>query len=230
MKKISVIKFLICFLHVVLIRASSLEEIFTHIYESNVWGSKESFSGPGSELLSTREIRKALPELFKKFNIKILLDLPCGDFFWMKEVDISYLDLYIGGDIVKNLIAKNKSAYQTDKKHFTHIDVVASDLSYADCILCRDCLVHLSYKDIFKALENFKKSGSRYLLTTTFPNLDFNKNIQPGRWRPLNLELPPFNFPRPKKIICENESYKGFNKHIALWSLDDIDLTFFTVE
>lgn len=227
MKKIERIRYLACFFHFLFIRASNLEEIFTHIYETNVWKSKESVSGIGSELLTTSEIRKALPSLFKRFNIKTLLDCPCGDFWWMKEVDISYLDCYIGGDIVKDLIIKNKDVYESDKKQFIHIDIVASSLPYADCILCRDCLVHLSYGDIFKALTSCKKSRSRYLLMTTFPNLKANRDIQSGRWRPLNFELPPFNFPSPKILISEN--YKDSGKHLALWDLNDIALESFAM-
>ena len=35
-------------------------------------------------------------------------------------------------------------------------------------ILCRDCLVHLTFDDARAALQNLRRSGSKYLLTTTF--------------------------------------------------------------
>ena len=53
-----------------------LKEVFTNIYESNLWTSEESRSGLGSELKSTEVIRKELPELFKKQSSD--LKFPCS--------------------------------------------------------------------------------------------------------------------------------------------------------
>ena len=47
----------------------SMKEIFSQIYKTNLWGSKETVSGAGSELKSTITLRKELPILFKKYNI-----------------------------------------------------------------------------------------------------------------------------------------------------------------
>jgi len=46
-------------------------------------------------------------------------------------------------------------------------------------------------------LRNIRRSGSAYLLVTTFPDRKENVDIITGNWRPLNMEKPPFNFPRP---------------------------------
>lgn len=59
---------------------------FTSIYRNNGWGSLESRSGAGSTLASTANIRRELPGLVERLNIRTLLDAPCGDFNWMKEV------------------------------------------------------------------------------------------------------------------------------------------------
>ena len=88
-----------------------LKKIFTEIYESNSWTSSESRSGLGSELISTETIRKELPEVFKKFNIKSVLDIPCGDFNWMSNVDLKEVH-YIGADIVENMIEDNKNNFK----------------------------------------------------------------------------------------------------------------------
>ena len=83
---------------------------------------------------------------------------------------------------------------------FLNVDVTSDDLPEADVVLCRDCLVHLSSTDIFAALRNFRRSGSTYLLTTTYPGLlSHNRNIVTGMWRPVDLQLPPFGFPAPFK-------------------------------
>ncbi|MDR1323847.1 MAG: class I SAM-dependent methyltransferase, partial [Candidatus Margulisbacteria bacterium] len=65
-----------------------------------MWDSKESRSGGGSEVDATKTIRKTLPKLWKKYKIKTFLDVPCGDYNWMKEIDKSTIT-YIGGDIVQ---------------------------------------------------------------------------------------------------------------------------------
>ena len=67
---------------------SNLEEWFSHIYLNNRWNSKESRSGKGSELIQTVEVRKIIPDIIKKYNIKSILDIPCGDFNYMKEIQI----------------------------------------------------------------------------------------------------------------------------------------------
>jgi hypothetical protein len=36
-------------------------------------------------------------------------------------------------------------------------------------ILCRDCLVHLSFGNIERAVANFRRSGAVWLIATTFP-------------------------------------------------------------
>ena len=105
------------------------------------------------------------------------------------------------------------------------MDITKVRLPTGDLILCRDCLVHFSLSDIHSALNNFKASQSRYLLTTTFTNLTFNQEIRTGSWRPLNLEIEPFNFPKPILVINENCTEGEMNytdKSLALWDLNII--------
>lgn len=46
--------------------------------------------------------------------------------------------------------------------------------------------------------------SSRYLLTTTYTERQINVESATGGWRPLDLQLPPFNFPAPLAVINEN--------------------------
>ena len=41
-----------------------------------------------------------------------------------------------------------------------------------DAILCRDCFVHLSFANVSRALAQFRASGSRFLIVTTFTGHD----------------------------------------------------------
>ena len=62
------------------------ENVFDTIYSKNYWASAESCSGMGSQIFTTRKIQKILPILWKRYSIKSFLDIPCGDYNWMKEV------------------------------------------------------------------------------------------------------------------------------------------------
>jgi len=63
--------------------------VFTNIYNTNRWGSSESVSGLGSELKNTEVLVEFLGKLFRELGIQSVLDLPCGDFNWMKQMGLS---------------------------------------------------------------------------------------------------------------------------------------------
>jgi hypothetical protein len=152
-----------------------------------------------------------------------MLDAPCGDFYWMKQVDLSDLD-YIGADIVMDLIRQNRR-YQASNVRFRKLNLIDDRLPKVDLIFCRDCLVHLCFKDLFMALHNICRSGSTYLLTTTFKNPVHNDDIETGQWRPINLEIPPFSFPAPLRLInegCTEADGIFADKSLGLWQIQDI--------
>ena len=205
----------------IMVNRDSAENIFKHIYESNFWDDMDSVSGSGSNLSETLIIRNKLPKLFKDYNILSILDIPCGDFYWMNEIDLNKIE-YTGADIVKKIIDKNKK-YEKNNIKFNQIDLINNSLPIVDLIFIRDCLVHLSYDNIFKSLENIYQSGSKYLLTTTFPNKNKNNDIVTGQWRPLNLQIHPFNLPDPQFILNEgHDSYEWKDKSLGLWEISDI--------
>ena len=198
--------------------------VFSKIYHDNHWRGQNTVSGTGSDLIQTSAIRQEIPILLKRINAKSLLDAACGDFNWMKEAKLD-LEKYIGVDIVPELIAQDQEKYGDGTREFMNLDITKDDLPQVDLILCRDCLVHLPFKHIFAAIHNFKKSRSEYLLTTTFTELEKNKDIVTGRWRPLNFQLPPFGFPKPIRLIdekCTEKDGKYSDKRLALWKLEDI--------
>ncbi|WP_162417421.1 class I SAM-dependent methyltransferase [Cyclobacterium roseum] len=170
---------------------------------------------------------KKLDRLTKEFEIKSMLDAPCGDFNWMKHLDKTRIS-YIGMDIVEDIIDSLNAKYAHNSKlPFQIGDIMAGGLPQVDLIFCRDCLVHFSFEDIHQSLSNFKKSGSKYLLTTSYTDRGVNRAIQTGGWRPINLEKEPFNLPKPLKLIHENNlDYHGmyFDKCMALWKLSDIKI------
>jgi SAM-dependent methyltransferase len=181
------------------------KEIFTEIYEKNLWASEESKSGSGSEIRNTEAIRRELPILLKKFNIQTMLDIPCGDFNWMSAMPFGNLQ-YIGGDIVEKLIDNNSRRYS--RLDFRVLDIITSELPKVDLVFVRDCFGHLSNENVLKALDNVAKSGSTYLLATSFTKWDKNPDIMDGGWKCINLMIPPFSL-TPIYLINE-ECKEGF--------------------
>lgn len=202
----------------------SVHDRFTKIYKENHWESEESISGPGSASDQTTEVKNIISKVIREYGISSMLDLPCGDFGWMKDTDLQGC-LYIGGDIVEELVTSNRRSYGSDRVEFRILDLISDPLPETDLILVRDCLVHLSEKQIGEALENIRKSGIKYLLTTTFTSDRANYDIHAGDWRPVNLLKPPFLFPQPLAVFNENCTENGgkySDKSLALWSTDQI--------
>src|SRR5207253_2597392 len=118
------------------------EVVFTRIWQSDSWGGSVSKSGPGSNLQQTAIIRREIADLLHELQVRRFLDVPCGDFNWMKEVSLPPGVTYLGGDIVEEVIRKNNERYGNPVVSFTRLDILAGDLPQADLVLCRDCLVH----------------------------------------------------------------------------------------
>ncbi|MFC1833681.1 class I SAM-dependent methyltransferase [Thermodesulfobacteriota bacterium] len=205
-------------------KTMSTEEIFTDIFRGRKFGGRDSVSGPGSDLYQTRIIIKELPVLFRTLGISTVPDIPCGYFNWMSSCDLDDV-IYIGADIVEELVQSNKRQWSRSNVSFQKLNLISEELLKSGLVFCRDCLVHLCFKDILGALTNVCRSEAEYLLTTTFPSQEENRDIVTGDWRPLNLQRPPFNLPEPVRVI--NERYAGSNgkyadKSLGLWRIHDI--------
>jgi glycosyltransferase involved in cell wall biosynthesis len=196
---------------------------FRTIFKNNEFLGTESRSGGGSSLFQTRIIREEIPRLLHNLGIKTILDAPCGDWNWMQHVDLGDFQ-YIGGDIVEEIIQANQDRFGSVNVRFQKIDIISGPIPKADLILCRDCLVHLSNTDALCALESFRRSGAKWLLTTTFTGRTENPDLLIGHiWRPLNLELEPFLLGKSEMAIsegCTEGNNEYTDKSLALWRLN----------
>jgi hypothetical protein len=174
--------------------------VFSSIYKKNHWANAESVSGPGSTLQNTSLIRDSLPQIISRYQIKTMLDIPCGDFNWMQTIDLKQVK-YTGMDIVSELIQNNTIKFANDKRQFRVADLVTDELPKVDLIFCRDCFVHLSFKDIQAALVF---------------------DIITGNWRQVNLQSTPFNLPPPLEIFYEGEPGENKDKSMGLWHIGDL--------
>ena len=199
-----------------------LAQRFRRIHDTNLWGAPESASGLGSELDATAVLRAELPRLFRKLGVASLLDAPCGDAGWIRRTDLGVR--YVGLDIVPSLIeslqARVTAGDITGEYHLA--DITADALPRCDAILCRDCLVHLSFANIECAVANFRRSGAKWLIATTFPQWQVNQDCEDGDWRALNFERAPFDWGAPVELLNENctEAGGGWrDKSLGVWRL-----------
>lgn len=201
-------------------RFNDARELFTQYFAENVWGEPESASGPGSTLAYTENIRRELPAVIARLGIRRLLDAPCGDFNWFRAVARDGVD-YIGGDIVEPLIAQNNHRYGDQTTRFVQLDIRHDRMPEADLWMCRDCFQHLCEHEIVLALDNFLRSGIRYLLTSIHPDCTVNSDGPTGATRKINLILPPFRFGEPRLVL--DDWLPGFDRRqLALWERDAV--------
>jgi len=201
-----------------------LQELFERIYHTNLWADPETRSGAGSNLDATRVLREKLPDALRTLGARVLLDAPCGDFTWMDHVDLSGIE-YIGADIVRSIVELNEQEHGCAGRRFIRLDLTRDQLPDADVLLCRDCLVHLSYANIARVLENVRRSNVRYILMTSFPGRGDNKDVDDGDWRPLDFEAPPFSFAKPTLTIveeCLEEAGSYADKSLCAWAVPEI--------
>lgn len=181
-------------------------------------GLPETTCGFGSKMSTTTFMRPRLQGLWDDLQIKSLLDGPCGDFNWMKSMDLTGIN-YKGVDISESNLAKARS--NAPNLDFSYLDIVKHTLPWADMMLCRDFHQHLPNFMVNLALHNFKSSGIPWLVATSFnhgsiPNVDIDRV---GDFRTINLLIAPFNFPEPQ---WATEDPFGSGRILGLWHRDHI--------
>jgi hypothetical protein len=189
--------------------------IFSSIYKTNHWNRYEKInkdnlqvSGPGSDprSLQIKNLVFNLNRFIKDFQIRSILDMPCGDFAWFKKItDLNPNLKYTGFDIVGDIIDYNNKKFSSNNIKFFKRDILSeSNFHDYDLIFSRDFFIHIPTDDIIKILSILMKSKIRFFATTQYQKNLSNKNIAIGQWRKLNLSIEPFNLPKPFMQIPDN--------------------------
>jgi hypothetical protein len=209
-------------------------EKFTRIYSKRLWlrvnpavNADKSLSGQGSTLESTAVFRYELECFLFQTNARRLLDIPCGDFNWMRFVKFPPDLEYVGGDIVPSLVAQLNKTYgayeKTSQRVFRVFDLTKDSFDAADIWLCKDCIQHLSNKDILLALGNFCRSSIKYVLISNHTDVVENEDIPTGGFRHVDLTLPPFNLPAPLMKLSDTP-IDGEPRYVGVWKREDLIL------
>ena len=137
-----------------------------------------SLSGPGSNAEETAGVRTVLPVLLSLMRVRTVLDVPCGDFNYMREVLSAAATppgiVYQGLDIVSSLVAELQATFGTPSERpngpsphrisFGRFDLALEYLWPADLVVVRDVLFHFSAERAAMVLRRIAASGCRYAL------------------------------------------------------------------
>lgn len=175
----------------------------------------EAVWASGNVFANSQHIIDSLPGIFKEYNIKSFLDIGCADFIWMQKVDFSKVKYY-GVDIVDKLVEKNQGLYPD--YDFQKMNVLKEIPRKVDLIFIRSVFIHMNLKQVAKAIQNIKASGSKYMMASTCTNLKENAESTCLMLKLRNLMEPPFNIGKPIKLLAERNDVKN-DRYMGLWEL-----------
>jgi hypothetical protein len=182
------------------------EAVFTELYEKNRWGSQETRSGPGSTLQRTEKLRSQLPGFFQELKIQSILDCGCGDWNWMRHVDLSGIQ-YIGAEIVDPLLNSLQQTYTTEHIKFEKLNCLRDPPEKTDLWIARDLLNLVSISSIRLFFHRFLESKSSFLAVTSVESYEPFEDPIEGSMRPLNLREAPLNLPEPEKVLDDGQQW-----------------------
>jgi hypothetical protein len=137
----------------------SAREVFSRIYEKNVWGGDGEYSsGDGS-----RDAHVVQPYLERisqwtadhDGSALAAVDLGCGDFHIGKNL-FQCFKSYTGIDLVPFLIEKHRREYDFPNLGFKCVDAIEEPLPGGDVIFVRQVLQHLSNDQISRILPKLR--------------------------------------------------------------------------
>ena len=210
----------------------NIKNKFDYIYKSMLWGGNlddpetGGGSGGGSRIPITKTCRNILYNIIKKYNIKSLVDAPCGSFAWMplllKNITNEISDFkYYGVDVVESIINSSKMKYsnRTNWK-FDVLDITSHKLpSGYDLIFSRDALQHLPLIKVADALKMISISNdSKYFLVGSYVKNGKNTNIRIGDYFSIDLTKYPFNLNNYIDIFAEMTFDQ---KHLVLYDIQN---------
>jgi hypothetical protein len=190
------------------------DAIFDRLYKRNGWNGEDTRAGPGSSLKATDLIQRELPRFCKEFGITSVTDAGCNDSLWQPD-----LPNYIGVDIVPSAIDASRRRHPD--RAYTVADICVDELPPADAILCRDVMQHLSYADGLSALNNFRRTGAKFLIASMYTR-GRNEDVPTGGYYQIDLREAPFWMGAPIWAVADgfweqHEQYPG--KVLAAWHL-----------
>jgi SAM-dependent methyltransferase len=194
-------------------RLASAEKVFTDVYCGRKWGAgtqEDDFnSGLGSGACQgVAAYISTIKALATQVDLagKVFVDIGCGDFRIGRQLT-DLAGLYIGVDVVKPLIERNRRLFSEQKIRFVQLDATREPLPAGDVCFLRQVLQHLSNRQIAAILQ--KLGQYKWVVITEHlpadehlvqPNLDktHGADIRVYRNSGVYLDQPPFDIPKQR--------------------------------
>lgn len=177
------------------------KQVFTEIYDKNLWGWKGS--GIGAMKQYSMPFIEYLQNFINSNNITSIVDIGCGDWEMMKYVNIPSNINYIGVDIVDKIIENNKKHYAKENISFEKIDNIKELSKYnGDLLIIKDVMQHWDTITIWYSIGHIISNFKYALIVNNIVSQgapSINSEINAGNSRPLDLEVSPF-FMKLRKI------------------------------
>lgn len=209
--------------------SAKIRNAFQDVYREDRWSNS---SGPGSLPSSTIEYRSFVESFIFANSVKTITDLGCGDWQFSRFMNWSEVN-YVGLDVVPDLIERNNQLYSPSNIEF-RLSEGTESLPGGDLLIAKEMLQHLPNKLIAEYLNVIVAKYKYALLTNSVaPSEGTNMDIEPGQYRPLRLDIEPFNtkgavvftyFPRNNIQMWRNATFLllgapstfGGNKEVPL--------------
>jgi SAM-dependent methyltransferase len=193
----------------------STARVFERIYRTNGWAGQESLSGPGSGTSATWRTAQALEELVASLGVRSVLDVGCGDGWWMPE-----LPGYLGVDVSPTAIRRARHLHPGRRYRLLR---PGEPLPEAELVVSRDAVQHLPLEQGVELLRRcIHEARATWLLASTFVG-GKNVPIEAGQAYSPDLEQPPFSLGKPEQLLPDGWAYDGSDqvrdprKFLGLW-------------
>lgn len=163
----------------------SIHAVFDRIYQESVWGHK---SGPGSDPKNAGPWIEVVNQYLSMESVHTIVDVGCGDGRLMRHYTLEG-KRYLGIDASQEVIAQNVGS---DSIKFIVGDATTMDIPEADLIIVKDVLQHLPLTYIQAIVPKLMEKAQILLVCNDVQ--PYNKDIEVGGYRGLDLLAKPFEF------------------------------------
>ena len=166
-----------------------LKERFSAIYDRSEWGFQ---SGVGALPANNTEYLAFLHNFLYRNQVNSVVDFGCGDWQFSRFIDWNGIN-YLGIDIVSGVVERNRRIFGQEHIAFDLFQSLEA-LPRADLLVCKDVFQHLPNSMVQQYLDDFKRKFKFMLITNDIgPPGYLNADIEPGGWRTLQFDCPPFS-------------------------------------
>ena len=195
-----------------------LPEAFERIYRYGGWGGLGS--GPGSLAANTIEYRAFLARFIEANAVRSVTDLGCGDWQFSHLSEWSGVD-YLGVDVVPAIVESNRARFHQANIRFALFSGIEA-LPGGDLLLAKEVLQHLPNAVVAEYLAAIRRKYRFALLTNAIePPDQVNREIAAGDFRPLRVQLAPFDAPGAVVFTYYPQSGSHFFKNAVFLMFGD---------